>query len=108
MNKENKNTSVSGTELKINVNIEPLGHLHMSGYEFECKFFIYPKKNVIVKKEDMVKVDDDNYLALIDTTGLGVGKLHMTLTALIPDVDFNGKTRREIACVDTGIEIVNC
>lgn len=58
---------VLGTQLKLNIHIEPLGLLHMSDYDFECKFFVFQKKNVIVTKAEMVKVDKDNYLAIIDT-----------------------------------------
>ena len=108
MNKYNRDVSISGTEIKINVHIDPIGTLHMDAYDFECKFYIFPKKFVIVKKEDMVKVDEDNYLAIVDTTDLGIGRLHMTLTAQVPDYDFNNILRREIACVDTGIEIIPC
>ena len=108
MSKSNNTTVISGTEIKLNIHIDPLGELHMSNYNFECKFYIFPKNFIIVKKEDMVKVDEDNYLAIVDTTSLGVGKLHLTVTAEIPDSDFGDDTRREIACVCTGIEIVNC
>ena len=56
----------------------------------------------------MVKIDADNYVVLVYTTDLGVGKLHMQLTANLPDEDFSGITRKEIACVDTGVTIANC
>lgn len=56
----------------------------------------------------MVKIDADNYVVLVDTTDLGVGQLHMSLTANLPDADFTTGTRKEIACVDTGITVVNC
>lgn len=108
MNNINNDTVISGTEIKMNVHIDPLGHLHMSDYDFECKFYIFAKKAVIITKADMVKLDDDNYLVLVDTTDLGIGKLHLTLTAQIPDADFRNTMRREIACVDTGITVVNC
>ena len=36
----------------------------------------------------MVKIDADNYVVLVDTTDLGVGQLHMSLTANLPDEDF--------------------
>ena len=108
MTNNNNDTVISGTQIKMNIHIDPLGDLHMSEYDFECKFYIFPKKNVTIKKEDMVRIDNDNYLALIDTTDLGIGKLHLTLTAQIPDTDFDNTFRREIACVDTGINIVNC
>lgn len=102
------NECVIGTQLKLNIHIDSLGELHMADYDFECKFYIFPKKFIVVKKADMVKVDADNYLAMVDTTDLGIGKLHMMVTAEIPDSDFGDGTRREIACVNTGIEIVNC
>lgn len=108
MNKTNKDVSVSGTEIKLNIHIDPLGTLHMSDYDFECKFYVFPKKAIIINKEDMVKIDDDNYLCMVDTTGLGIGCLHLTLIAQIPDSDFNDAIRREVVCVDTGIEIINC
>lgn len=107
MSKQNKN-SISGSQIKLNVNIDPLGDLHMEDYEFECKFYIFPKKFIIINKSEMVKIDSDNYVVLVDTTDLGVGRLHMMLTAQIPDEDFGNEIRREVACVDTGIDIVNC
>lgn len=106
--KNNRDVSISGTEIKINIHIDPLGSLHMADYDFECKFYVFPKKSVIILKKDMVKVDEDNYLAIVDTTGLGIGPLHLTLTAQIPDKDFDNTLRREVACIDTGIDIINC
>ena len=106
--KNNRDVSISGTEIKINVHIDPLGSLHMADYDFECKFYVFPKKSVIISKADMVQVDEDNYLAMVDTTGLGIGPLHLTLTAQIPDKDFDNTLRREVVCIDTGIDIINC
>lgn len=105
---KNNNECVLGTQLKLKINIDPLGTLHMDEYDFECKFFVFQKKAVILNKSDMVKLDSDNYLALIDTTPLGIGNLHITLTAYIPDYDFGGDTRKEVVCVPTDINIVNC
>lgn len=104
---KNNKEFVSGTQLKLNIHIDPLDDLHMSDYEFECAFFVFKKKSVIVKKEDMFQLDDDNYFALVDTTDLGTGNLHITITAYIPDEDF-GKPRKEVICVPTDIDIVNC
>lgn len=102
------NECVIGTQLKLNIHIEPLGLLHMSDYDFECKFFVFQKKNVIITKAEMVKVDNDNYLAIIDTEQIGIGNLHITVTAHIPDSDFEGQLRKEVICVPTNINIVNC
>lgn len=105
---KNKTECVSGTQLKLNINVSPLGELHMSDYDFECKFFVFQKKSITVKKEEMTRVDDDNYLALVDTNTLGIGNLHITLIAEIPDSDFGGKLRKEVVCVPTNINIINC
>lgn len=107
MSKQNKN-SISGSQIKLNIHIEPLGDLHMEDYDFECKFYIFPKRFIIISKSEMVKIDADNYVVLVDTTDLGVGQLHMSLTANLPDEDFPTVTRKEIACVDTGVTIANC
>lgn len=103
-----KNERVIGTQLKLNIHIDPIDNLHMSEYDFECKFFVFAKKSVTIKKEDMVQVDEDNYVAIVDTLPIGIGRLHLTLTAYIPDSDFPDTPRKEVSCVDTEIEIVNC
>ena len=105
---KSNNECIIGTQLKLNIHIDPLGSLHASDYDFECKFFVFQKKAITVTKSEMVKIDNDNYVALIDTAVLGIGNLHMTLTAQIPDADFEGVLRKEIVCVPTNIDIVNC
>lgn len=105
---KNNNECISGTQLKLNIHIDPLGTLHMDDYNFECKFFVFQKKSITITKEEMVKVDDDNYLVIVDTTTLGIGNLHITITANVPDDDFEGRLRKEVICVPTNINIVNC
>jgi hypothetical protein len=99
---------VTGAQLKLNIHIDPLGSLHMSDYDFECNFFVFQKKQITITKSEMAKIDDDNYVVLVDTTTLGIGNLHITLIAHIPDQDFDGALRREVVCVPTNINIVNC
>lgn len=101
--------SVLGTELKINVHVEPIGGLRMSDYGFECAFFVYANKKVVIEKKDMKKVDDDNYLAIIDSAKgmqIGRGTINMEITAYIPDADFDDGLRTEKAIVCTGVTIV--
>ena len=105
---KNKTECVSGTQLKLNINVSPLDELHMADYEFECNFFVFKKRSITIKKEEMIRVDDDNYLALVDTNELGIGNLHITFIANVPDHDFGGALRKEIVCVPTDINIINC
>lgn len=99
---------VLGTELKINVHVEPIDELHMSDYDFECAFYIYKNKKVVIKKSEMNRVDNDNYIAMIDSEKaniLGRGRLNMEITAYIPDGDFADNTRTEKADVCTELVI---
>lgn len=101
--------SALGTELKINVHVEPIDGYHMSDYDFECQFYVYTNKSATISKADMIKVDDDNYLALITSElaqKIGRGAIRMRLTAHIPDFDFSDGLRTEIAEVCTGVVIM--
>ena len=97
--------SGTGTELKINVNVEPIDGFHMSGYDFICRFYIYANRYVELSKDAMIKVDDDNYIACIDSAALGVGLVMMRITAYIPDTDFPDGLRTEVETVSTEIRI---
>lgn len=95
--------SCLGTEFKINVHVEPIDGLHMSDYDFTCRFYIY--SYVELTKNEMIKVDDDNYIACIDSSKLGVGTIMMRIIAQIPDADFPDGLRTEIETISTGLVI---
>lgn len=104
-------TPYIGTELVINVNIESLGDIHMSNYDFTIKAFCNEKKVVTFNKGDWncQEVDDDNYVILLDTNDVGAGKLKLIVTAYIPDDRFlseeNDGKRTEVIPINTGINI---
>ena len=52
-------------------------------------------------------LDNDTYLALINSEELGVGAIKMNIKILVPDDDFPNKVRTEIDTVNTGITIRN-
>ena len=98
-----------GSDIKISVNIEPISGLSMSGYDFECTFFIYDNRRVTVTKKQMEKVDDDHYIAAVygdSARILGRGKLMMEVTAYIPAPVFPSGFRTEKAVVWTGETVV--
>lgn len=111
--------SIIGTELKINVNVEPIGNVHLADCDFECLFYIKGQvptasgvastkrgtKSVLVRKEEMLRVDDDNYVALVDSSLLGVGNVMMTIKVYVPDTDFDDGFRTEVDSVWTGVTI---
>ena len=98
--------SALGTELKINVHVEPIGGIRMSEYDFTCVFYVYNNKCLEVRKRDMVKADDDNYIANVDTSKIGAGNLKMRFEAEIPDSDMNDGLRKEVELVDLNIQII--
>lgn len=95
-----------GTELKLNINIEPIGTVTMDSYDFEVEVYCSPKKTIIVKKNDAIRIDESNYVILVDTNVVGAGDLKCKVTAQIPDADFSDMIRTEVVAMDTGIKII--
>lgn len=94
-----------GTELKMNVHIDPMDGVSMEMYDFECMFYIYPNRACKVSKADMIRLDADNYVAMVDTTRMGSGKIMLRITAYVPDADFPDGLRTEVVTIDTGVTI---
>lgn len=99
--------SIIGTELKINVSVEPMNGVHLAECDFECEFYRRGNKGngVVVTKDEMIKVDDDNYIARINSAEVGVGSVMMSITVHVPDPDFDDGLRTEIDNVWTGVTI---
>lgn len=100
-----ENIIYKGTELKLNINIEPIGEVTMDDYDFTCEFYTSPKAVITIEKNKMIKVDDSNYIALLDSQNVMTGKLKCKITAYIPDADFPDMLRTEVVTIDTGMNI---
>lgn len=105
-NTEQTQQIIYGSEIKLNINIKPIDSVHMSDYDFNIVFFTNNESPVTLTKEQCKQVDVDNYLAMLDTKQLGLGKLKMKITAYIPDEDFDDYSRTEVIQQTTGIQIV--
>lgn len=95
-----------GTELKLNINIEPMGSVTMDDYDFEVEVYCSIKRVITIQKKDAIRVDQNNYMVLVDTSETGAGDLKCKVTAYIPDGDFNDGLRTEVVAVSTGITII--
>lgn len=95
-----------GTELKLNINIEPIGDITMDDYDFEVQVYCSIKRVITIQKKDAIRVDQNNYMVLVDTSETGAGDLKCKVTAHIPDGDFNDGLRTEVVAVSTGITII--
>ena len=95
-----------GTEVKLNIHIEPIGDITMDDYDFEVEIYCLPNKSIKATKTDMIKVDSNNYIVLVDTTKVGAGGLKCKVIAKLPDGDFPDNTRTEVVYINTGINII--
>lgn len=100
------NNPFLGTELKLNLNIEPLGKITMDDYDFYVDVYCSPKNTITFKKEELIRVDNSNYIILIDSAKIGAGEIKCKVTAYIPDADFDDGLRTEVIGIETGINIV--
>lgn len=97
---------IIGTEFKILVNMSPIGNLNLGNLDFKCSFYVLPNKSLEVLKSQMIKQDNDNYIALVDSKQIGLGNLKCKVTVNIPDSDFNDLLRTEVVIIDTNINII--
>lgn len=93
-----------GTELKLNVHLDKVDGKSAAEYDFNVEFYTFQKK-LVIPKEELTKVDDDNYIALVNTNDVGCGELKARITAYIPDSDFGDNYRKEVLTVNTGVKI---
>lgn len=94
-----------GTELKINLNMAPMGDIHLGDCNFELYAYTYTSKGYVITKDECIKVDEDNFIVLVDTAKTGAGTVKFKITIELPDADFDDLHRTEVVMVDTGIVI---
>ena len=93
-----------GTELKLNVNINPFGTVTMDDYDFIVEISTQ-RTSCEFKKSQLLRQDENNYVVLLDSKKLGLGVLKCKVTAYVPDTDFPDGIRTEVLSIDTGIII---
>lgn len=86
-----------GTQFVINVNMTPMDGVHMADVDFKAKFYVYQNKVLELDKADMVKVDEDNYLAFVDSAKVGKGQIKYRLFVNVPDEYWEGGHRLVIS-----------
>ena len=96
---------IQGSEFKINVNMDPIDGNSMSNTFFKC-IFSCGDKSITLDKDDMIQVNDNNYVAPLNSSKLGIGNIKIRYEVDIPDEDFDDGYRHEIAIINTGINII--
>lgn len=103
----NENIVYYGSEIKLKIGVEPVHGLTMDDYNFDCEFYCYSNRKVKVEKVEMVREDENNYIAVLRTQELGTGTLKCKITSYIPDTyGGNDWERTEICTLDTGVYIM--
>lgn len=72
------NNIFMGTELKLNINIEPIGEFTMDDYDWSVDVYCSTKRVLTIPKESAIKIDSNNYVLLVDTEELGAGDCGMS------------------------------
>lgn len=95
-----------GTEVKLKISITPhaIANYTMDDFDFAVEFYGNIGK-VELKKEDCIRLDESNYLAVVDTAITGCGVLDARVSAFIPDADCADGYRTEVVIVK-GIETI--
>lgn len=94
-----------GTVVKLNINVEPIDGQHLKDMKFSCAFYVSPSKKIILDKSEMIEYDEDNYIAIVDSSLIGAGEIKCRLEASISDPDCPDGWRKEIVTFSTRIKL---
>lgn len=93
--------SLKGSIRKFAIGITPINDIHMADYDFSCIFYVNNNSRAIeLSKADMKQINQDSYMAIVDTSKLAAGKIHCRIEAYVPDDDIEGGRRLEIYDVE--------
>lgn len=101
---------IIGTEIKLNLHIDPIGDTHMTDYQWSATIYTNSVESGITMQRDdclndVVLTGKDNYIIPIDTSNLEPGIIKIKVIAYIPDEDFEDKLRTEIQIVTTNVKL---
>lgn len=98
--------SVLGTAIKFNVGMTPIDGFHLANVDFVIEVFSSNGgKKIAIPKTETLRVDDDNYLVMVDSKEVGSGDYYLTLWVDIPDTDFPSGIRKEGKTIKTNVTI---
>lgn len=94
---------IIGSDITLNVNINRIGNLTMDKLSFTLRFFTSGGPYIELYKDQLKRIDADNYIACVNTASLKSGKLLMRAYISVPDQYYPDGNRVEIVEVDTNI-----
>lgn len=94
-----------GTTLKILVHFEVEGKT-MDDCDFMCEFYGRNQKSVVKTKEEHLRIDEQKYVAIIDTREVGTGSIMCKLSVGVPDADCPNGIRKEVVRVPANVNVL--
>lgn len=94
------------SDIKLNVNIAPESGATMDDFDFSVEVFTSPVRALTFKKEDTVRVDENNYFVPLHTGDLPPGRITIRTIAFIPDPDMPNGIKRDAKKIETDYNIV--
>ena len=101
-------TVTKGSDVKIAFTADLPDGLLLSDVEFNVKVMnIINDESLTYDKADCIMLDEGaTYVALVDTSDLGVGDYMLKLTVHIPDTDYTSGTRKEVININPYIRCI--
>lgn len=100
-----------GTDVKLNIHIDPIASQHMESYSFTLTFYTSDGKKKVFSKTNtslsggLHKLDADNYFVCLQSDSLGEGNVKCKIEAEILDARTN-TYKTEITIIPCNIKIV--
>ena len=94
-----------GSEQKLNVNIKPVAGFTADDFDVVVDVYCSPKRTSTKSKNELIRVDEENYVFKLDTNEVGAGEVKAKVTAYIPDYDYEDTFRTEVSMYATNIVI---
>lgn len=103
-NKNEQKIIQFGSDLKLLFSIESDEIVSMEGIDFFVEI-IFNGKSLTLRKNQLVKIDDKNYIACIKSNLTAKGSLSAQVTLLIPDNKFEDGVRAVVKKIYTNLII---
>lgn len=100
----NDNVVYYGSDIKVGIHLD-LGGVAAETVPFEVEFKV-GNASLTLKKEQLIKVDENNYIACIKAPNTEKGALKAYVHAELPDTDFEDNVHNIITLATSNIVII--
>lgn len=95
------------SEEELNISLYPIDGYSMDEYDFTCEIFCSTFRKQVIEKNDMERIDANNYRVWMKTSMIGIGKVKVRVVARIPNDKCDDGFRDVVTYLDPRVEIKN-